>query len=132
VAVVVQQTEHLLLVLREAENEGTVLQMLAVLLESQFLHQCQGRYLWLEMCSLSVVLAMEQAGLQVETGLVADLLLGQELSLAAASLHLPHLLTHNLHLISVSPISMYILPTFIHNDNVSTSISNYYEWEEIF
>lgn len=104
------QTEHLQLVLREGENEGTVLQMPAVLLESQLLYQCQEKYLCLETCPLSVVLVMEQAGPEVETGLVADLPLGQELSLAAASLHLPHLLTHNRHLISASLIAMYILP----------------------
>lgn len=102
-----QQTGHLLLVLRKGENEGTALQMLAVLPESQYLHRCQGMCLWLEMCPLSVGLVMEQADLEVETGLVADLLLGQELSLAAASLHLLHLLTHNLHMISPSPISIY-------------------------
>jgi hypothetical protein len=92
----------------EGENEGTVPQMLAVLLESQFLHQCQERYLCLGMWQLSVVLVMVQAVLEVETGLVADLLLGQELSLAAASLHLTHLFTHNLHLTSASTTSMYM------------------------
>jgi hypothetical protein len=56
----------------------------------------------LELNLLSVVLVMEQAGLEVEIGLVADLLLDQEFSSAAASLHPPHLLRYNLHLFLTS------------------------------
>jgi hypothetical protein len=46
----------------------------------------------LELYTLSVVLVMVQAGLEVETGLVADLLLDQGFSLAAALLHLQYLI----------------------------------------
>jgi hypothetical protein len=68
---------------------------------------------------LSVVLVIKLLGLE-ETGLVAELLLDQEFSLAVALSHPQYLMIHNFCQIYAPSNFIYNVPLFIHNVSTDT------------